>query len=101
MHQAGEGESPPDLRALLARFNHAKLLQRGHDDALAVLQRRLEILRDHAVIGGDVDQHALGLAGVREAPRSGSESDQHPISNTVVYTHRPYRTDLDPCEACT
>ena len=101
MHQAGEGESPPDLHALLAHFDHAKLLQRGHDDALAVFQGRLEILRGHAVIGGDVDQHALGLASVREASRSGSESDQHPISNTVEYSHRLYRTDLDPCEACT
>jgi len=101
MHQAGEGESPPDLRALLARFDHAKLLQRGHDDALAVFQRRLEILRGHAVICGDVDQHALCLAGVREAPRSGSESDQHPISNTVEYSHRIYRKVPDPCEACT
>ena len=46
--------------------DHAKFLQGTHDDTLAVFQRRLEILGGHAVIGGDIDQHALGLDHLRQ-----------------------------------
>ena len=48
--------------------DHPELLQGGHDDPFAVLQRPFEIFRGHAVIAGDVHQHSRRLDHLAQRP---------------------------------